>query len=173
MTLFTSLRTYLILALTALYLVPAAHAAQDTTVGAEQASPQAQQHQTVRGWLKQRFSRQPHVVQDPSTLVHDGRISMRDIDRWAQAQHLKNTWRSNSNKFPAGGFSYRVGAYSIHGHGANPAAKLRYPNSNSANGPTASITNERTDKVFRTDGTWGRFANDPNGAHIPLDDSPY
>lgn len=158
----------LLISVTLAYAMPNAYATAITT----QPTPSAERT-GITGWLHRTLRARAHVSQDPSTLVHAGRISMRDIDRWAQAQHLQNTWRGNPKKFPTGGFSYRAGPYSIHGHGANPAAKQRYPGSHSATGPTASISNEHTDKVFRTDGSWGRFEADPNAAHIPLDDSLY
>lgn len=146
---------------------------QATSVSVEPVRTADIQHAGFKGWLHHTLRTRTYVSQDPSTLVHGGRISMRDIERWAQAQHLQNTWRNNPRKFPTGGFSYRAGPYTIHGHGANPAAQQRYPGSHSATGATASISNERADTVFRTDGTWGRFGANPNAAHIPLDDSPY
>ncbi|QNQ18542.1 hypothetical protein HF650_01540 [Kosakonia sp. SMBL-WEM22] len=76
-------------------------------------------------------------------------------------------------KFPSGGFKYDAGNYTVHGHGANPSAAAKFPNSNAANGSTASMKNTSTREVFRTDGTWGPFKSDANGAHILLDGSPY
>lgn len=42
-------------------------------------------------------------------------------------------------KFPSGGFKYDAGNYTVHGHGANPSAAAKFPNSNAANGSTASM----------------------------------
>lgn len=95
------------------------------------------------------------------------------IDAWANQGGIPNTWGNDPIKFPSGGFKYEAGSYTVHGHGANPSAAAKFPNSNAANGPTASMKNTSTGDVFRTDGTWGTFKSDPNGAHIPLDGSPY
>ncbi|MEZ2577539.1 RHS repeat domain-containing protein [Buttiauxella ferragutiae] len=110
---------------------------------------------------------------DPSEIVNNGRVSKADIDAWANQNGILNSWAHDPAKFPGGGFKYGSGSYTVHGHGANPSAAAKFPNSNAASGPTASIKNTSTGEVFRTDGTWGKFKSDPNGAHIPLDDSSY
>jgi len=117
-----------------------------------------------------RFTKRPT---DPSELVNNGRINKSDIDAWASQGGIPNTWGHDPVKFPSGGFKYDAGSYTVHGHGANPSAAAKFPNSNAANGPTASMKNTSTGDVFRTDGTWGTFKSDPNGAHIPLDGSSY
>jgi RHS repeat-associated protein len=116
-----------------------------------------------------RFSKRPT---DPSELVHNGRLNKSDIDEWAGQGGVPNTWGHDPVKFPSGGFKYEDGGYGIHGHGANPAAASKFPGSNAATGPTASIK-DAAGQNFRTDGTWGSFKSDPNGAHIPLDGSSY
>ncbi len=117
-----------------------------------------------------RFTTRPT---DPSDLVNNGRINKADIDAWANQRGTPNTWGHDPAKFPGGGFKYDAGSYTVHGHGANPSAAAKFPNSNAASGPAASMKNTSTGEVFRTDGTWGAFKSDPNGAHIPLDGSSY
>ncbi len=117
-----------------------------------------------------RFTKRPT---DPSELVNNGRINKSDIDVWASQGGIPNTWGHDPAKFPSGGFKYDGGSYTVHGHGANPSAAAKFPNSNAAHGPTASMKNTSTGEVFRTDGSWGTFKSDPNGAHIPLDGSSY
>ncbi|MFP1862948.1 RHS repeat-associated core domain-containing protein, partial [Lonsdalea quercina] len=129
--------------------------------------------QKARRWRDSetgRFTRRPN---DPSELVNNGRVNHADIEAWANQNGVPNTWGNDPVKFPSGGFKYDSGAYSVHGHGANPAAAAKFPTSNAAQGPTASIRSISTKEVFRTDGTWGTFKSDPNGAHIPLDGSPF
>ena len=117
-----------------------------------------------------RFTTRPT---DPSDLVNNGRINKADIDAWANQRGTPNTWGHDPAKFPGGGFKYDAGSYTVHGHGANPSAAAKFPNSNAASGPAASMKNTSTGEVFRTDGTWGAFKSDPNGAHILLDGSSY
>ncbi|AFI92026.1 Rhs-like core protein [Pectobacterium parmentieri] len=117
-----------------------------------------------------RFTQRPT---DPSELVNNGRVNHADIEAWANQNRVPTTWGNDPVKFPSGGFKYDSGTYSVHGHGANPAAAAKFPTSNAAQGPTTSIRNISTKEVFRTDGTWGTFKSDPNGAHIPLDGSPF
>ncbi len=107
----------------------------------------------------------------PSELVNNGRANYNDIVKWAQDGNLPNNWVPNNQKFPTGGFKYQDGAYSAHGHGVNPSAVANFPGSNAATGPTVSIKGPNGN--FRTDGTWGSFGSNPNGAHIPLDGSQF
>ena len=126
----------------------------------------------VGRWRNRQTGRFQRLPNDPSELVHNGRIDYRDVQTWANAHGLPNNWTPSSN-FPAGGFRYNVpGGGSTHGHGINPTAVANFPGSNSATGPTASMRNS-AGQNFRTDGTWGTFGSDPNGAHIPMDNSPY
>ncbi|WP_161790483.1 RHS repeat-associated core domain-containing protein, partial [Inquilinus limosus] len=117
-----------------------------------------------------RFTKRPT---DPSELVQNGRLNHADVDAWAQQGGLTNQWGPDPNRFPSGGFKYDDGAFRVHGHGADPVAQANWPTSNSATGPTTSIKNLTTNQNYRTDGTWGSFGSDKNGAHIPLDGSPY
>jgi hypothetical protein len=120
----------------------------------------------------------PPFSADPSNLVENGRLDHADVNDWATQGGLSDQFQPNPAKFPDGGFKYQTSDgtydYSIWGHGANPDAPL---GSNAAGGPTASISRTPVGggpkEVFRTDGTWGSFASDKNGAHIPLDNSPY
>ena len=120
------------------------------------------------------------TCQSPSDLVSGGRLSHTDINAWASSHGLTNHWQPSS-KFPAGGFKYHYThggySYTVHGHGSNPSAVTHFPGSNAATGPTASITRTPVGggakENFRTDGTWGSFGSNPDGAHIPLDNSPY
>ena len=107
----------------------------------------------------------------PDKLLKNGKVDHKDIQAWAKKQNLQNQWKSDPQKFPNGGFKYNDGTYSVHGHGANPAAQVKFPTSNAAQGPTVRITGPKGS--LRTDGTWGPFKSDPNGAHIPLKNSPY
>ena len=107
----------------------------------------------------------------PDKLLKNGKVDHKDIQAWAKKQNLQNQWKSDPQKFPKGGFKYNDGTYSVHGHGANPAAQVKFPTSNAAQGPTVRITGPKGS--LRTDGTWGPFKSDPNGAHIPLKNSPY
>jgi RHS repeat-associated protein len=113
---------------------------------------------------------------DPSEMVKGGRIDFNNVSAWANHHGLSNNW-SPSATFPTGGFSYTLntpsGRYKMHGHGTNPNAVANFPGSNSASGPTTSIKDLATNQNYRTSHTWGSFGSDPNGAHIPLDNSPY
>ncbi|PIT13890.1 hypothetical protein BGI33_08970 [Snodgrassella alvi] len=117
-----------------------------------------------------RFTKRPT---DPSELVRNGRVNKADIDAWATQGGIPNTWHADPNRFPKGGFKYEGEGYKVHGHGMNPVAQSKWPTSNSANGPTARITNTTNKQSYRTDGTWGKFDSDRNAAHIPLDGSGY
>ena len=59
----------------------------------------------------------------------------------------------------------------VHRHGTNTAVQTQYPDSNAAMGSTVSIKGPQGN--LRTDGTWGTFGSDPNGAHIPFINSPF
>lgn len=115
------------------------------------------------------------VLEDsnPSLLVKNGRVNYEELHEWVGKRGVLNCWNDDSIKFPNGGFKYIVDEYVLHGHGVNPVAKAKFPKSNAAMGPTISIKNTTTNEVYRIDGTWGVFKSDPNGAHIPLDNSPY
>ncbi len=117
-----------------------------------------------------RFTKRPT---DPSELVHNGRIDKADIDAWASQGGIPNTWGADPSRFPSGGFKYDGGGYRVHGHGVDPVAQARWPTSNSASGPTTSIKNTTNNQNYRTDGTWGTFGSNKDGAHIPLDGSGY
>jgi len=115
---------------------------------------------------------------NPAELVNNGRIDYQDIAVWAAQgapRGLPNLWRANPIDFPTGGFKYVSGPYSIHGHGINPKVVASYPGNNSAVGPTARISemNAKPPMSYRTNGTWGTFKSDKNGAHIPIDNSPF
>lgn len=83
-----------------------------------------------------RFTKRPT---DPSELVKNGRVNKADIDAWASQGGIPNTCGNDPIKFPSGGFKYEAGSYTVHGHGANPSAAAKFPNSNVANGPTVSM----------------------------------
>lgn len=131
-------------------------------------------------WRNRETGRFQRIPSDPSELVHNGRISFNSINEWARQQGLSNVWTPSSN-FSTGGFKYQTTGggfnYSTHGHGINPNAVAHFPGSNAARGPTSSITRRPISGTgtqnFRTNGTWGSFGSDPNGAHIPMDHSPY
>lgn len=134
----------------------------------------------ARRWRNRQTGRFQTAPTDISELVHNGRIDFRDIQAFAAHHGLPNNWTPSAN-FPAGGFRHPMSSAthnsSIHGHGINPNAVANHPGSNAATGPTASIRRQPVaggpSENFRTDGTWGSFGSDPNGAHIPLDNSPY
>ncbi|WP_262910565.1 RHS repeat-associated core domain-containing protein [Tenacibaculum maritimum] len=109
---------------------------------------------------------------DPGQMVHNGQINHGDIKQWANENGISDTWGASST-FPSGGFKYENNNHKVHGHGINPNAVRRFPGSNSATGPTASIKNKATNQNTRSDGTSGSFGSDPDGAHIPLTGSPY
>lgn len=100
------------------------------------------------------------------------------MSRFAQENNLPNTWSSDPNKFSDGDFKYNSSDgnynYTTWGHGSNSNAPV---GSNAANGPTTSMTRHSTNggskQYYRTDGTWGTFGSDKNGAHIPTTNSPY
>ena len=127
----------------------------------------------VNQWIDRGTGKISERPKNPADLVYEGRVSLYDIDAWARQGALPNKWMPNSEKFPKGGFKYSSGHYTVHGHGINPVAVEKFPNSNAAKGPTATITDSTNAQTFRTDGTWGSFRSNPEGAHIPLDDSPY
>lgn len=105
-----------------------------------------------------------------------GYLDYNEVSQWANHHNLTNNWTPSGN-FPSGGFSHTLNhggnSYKVHGHGVNPNAVANFPGSNSANGPTASIKNLGNGQNFRDNGTWGSFGSDPNGAHIPLTNSPF
>lgn len=109
---------------------------------------------------------------NPGDMLRNGKVDHGDVSAWANQNRLPNNWGPDPVKFPAGGFKYESAPYSVHGHGANPAAVSRFPTSNAAQGPTVRI-NGPGGASLRTDGTWGTFRSDPNAAHIPLINSPY
>jgi RHS repeat-associated protein len=115
-----------------------------------------------------RFTSRPS---NPADLVRNGKVDYGDLAAWANQNRLPNNWAPNATKFPSGGFKYESAPYSAHGHGANPTAVSNWPTSNAALGPTVSIKGPSGN--FRTDGTWGTFGSNPNGAHIPLINSPF
>ncbi|ENI8046062.1 RHS domain-containing protein [Escherichia coli] len=130
-----------------------------------------------------RFTKRPT---DPSELVHNGQINYGDITQWAHQGGISNQW-SPSSQFPSGGFNYKTSSggvtYSVHGHGINPKAAASYPGSNSAQGPTASITTRPTGGAYSTqtntisNGTkipsQGRTDPLMDQSHIPMTGSPY
>ncbi|MGC7559048.1 hypothetical protein ACPEEL_08435 [Pasteurella sp. PK-2025] len=107
----------------------------------------------------------------PDQLLKNTKIDYNELQDWARVNGLPNSWHPNPQKFPTGGFKYQTGQYSVHGHGANPVSQIQYPGSNVAIGPTVSIKGPEGN--LRTDGTWGTFSSDPNGAHLPLTNSPF
>jgi RHS repeat-associated protein len=127
-----------------------------------------------------RFTKRPT---DPSELVRNGRANMSDINAWASQGGIPNTW-STSPQFPTGGFKYQVNSggnkYSIHGHGINSKAP---PGSNSASGPTTSITTRPLGGSYSTQTNTlssgskvissGRTNAEMNQSHIPLINSSY
>jgi len=131
-------------------------------------------------WLNRQTGHTQPAPIDLSDLVHNGRLDFADLQAFVTHHALTDNWRPSAN-FPSGGFRHEIATAthntSIHGHGSNPNAVAHFPGSNAALGPTASITRQPTGggsrENFRTDGTWGSFGSDPNGAHIPLDNSPY
>ncbi|OTQ26722.1 hypothetical protein B6D03_13490 [Gilliamella apicola] len=130
-----------------------------------------------------RFNKRPT---DPSELVHNGQIKYNDVTKWANQGGISNQWMSSS-QFPSGGFKYQTNSngitYSVHGHGTNPNAVARYPSSNAAKGPTASITTRPTGGAHSaqtntlSNGTKvnsrGRDDVQMNQSHIPLINSPF
>lgn len=130
-----------------------------------------------------RFTKRPI---DPSELVHNGQIKYSDVTQWANQGGIPNQWNPSS-QFPTGGFNYRTSSggvtYSAHGHGINPNAVASYPGSNSALGPTASITTRPTGGAYATqtntlsNGTkipsQGRTSTQMDQSHIPMSGSPY
>ncbi|QVL49150.1 MAG: RHS repeat protein [Thiocapsa sp.] len=131
-------------------------------------------------WRNRQTGRFQAAPTDISDLVHNGRIDYNDVQAFAAHHGLPNNWVPSAN-FPAGGFRHQTTTathnMSIHGHGVNPNAVANFPGSNAATGPTASIRRQPIGggpaENFRTSGTWGSFGSDPNGAHIPMDNSPY
>lgn len=124
-------------------------------------------------WRNNETGRYTKRPTDPSELVRNGRVNKADIDAWANQGGIPNTWAADPGRFPSGGFKYEGSGYRVHGHGIDPVAQRRWPTSNSANGPTTSIKNTTTNQNYRTDGTWGTFGSNKDGAHIPLDGSGY
>ncbi|SOD26337.1 RHS repeat-associated core domain-containing protein [Variovorax sp. YR752] len=128
-----------------------------------------------RDVLTGKFTKRPI---DPSELVSSGKVKYSDVDQWAKSGGLTDVWRPDPNRFPAGGYKYEsTGSgynYRVHGHGTDPVAPA---GGNSSSGPTTSIARRPVAgggfENFRTDGTWGTFASDKNGAHIPTTGSPY
>lgn len=130
-----------------------------------------------------RFTKRPI---DPSELVHNGQIKYNDVTQWANQGGIPNQWNPSS-QFPSGGFNYKTSSggvtYSAHGHGINPNAAANYPGSNSAQGPTASITTRPTGGAYSTqtntisNGTkipsQGRTNTQMDQSHIPMSGSPY
>lgn len=130
--------------------------------------------QRANRWRNNETGRFTSRPTNPADLVRNGRVDYRDVDAWARQGSIPNTWTPNTQKFPSGGFKYETGGnptYAAHGHGANPAAARQFPGSNAAQGPTISIKGPSGN--YRTNGTWGPFGADPNGAHIPLTNSPF
>ncbi len=131
-------------------------------------------------WRNRQTGRFQGAPTDISDLVHNGRIDYDDVRAFAVHHGLPNNWTPSAN-FPSGGFRHQSATathnMSIHGHGVNPNAVANFPGSNAATGPTASIRRQPIGggpaENFRTSGTWGSFGSDPNGAHIPMDNSPY
>ena len=117
-----------------------------------------------------RFEKRPT---NPADLMNNGRLNKADVDEWGRQGGMPNVWGSDPNRFPSGGFKYENGDYRVHGHGIDPQAASRHPGSNSASGPTAGVRDKNNNQVLREDGTWGPFGQNPNGAHIPLDNSGY
>jgi hypothetical protein len=120
---------------------------------------------------------------NPSSLLKDGTIDHRELSTWAEDQGLQNQWNAAPDKFPSGGFKYQATdgefEYSVHGHGPNPVAMENFPTSNSALGPTVSVTRTPVGGGFSArenlmqSGEWAPFSTNPNAAHIPLLNSPF
>lgn len=116
----------------------------------------------------------------PGRFLENGRVNYSRVQEWATRNGLENQWRPSS-RFPEGGFRYNSSDgrynYTMHGHGRDPNAVVRYPGSNSASGPTTTITRQPVGggprEYLRTDGTWGPRRGAEDLTHIPLDDSPF
>lgn len=118
-----------------------------------------------------------------ASWVKSGVIDFNDIDAFAKDRGVPNVFNPDPSRFPEGGFKYEYSDgkynYTIHGHGTDPEAAIKFPGSNAANGPTASVSRKPISggkqENLMTDGTWKKRRShaDFNNSHIPMKNSPY